>query len=75
MYYFPYKVKYYVDSEARTAIGFTLANSYAAAVKEIAEYYGNQDIEEIHITALETYNNILEVPNEEIKEEIIKYGW
>lgn len=75
MYYFPYKVKYYVDSEARTANGFTLAASYISAVENITKYYGEQEIEEIQITALETYDNILEVPNEQIREEIIKHGW
>lgn len=74
MYYFPYKVKYYVDSEARTANGFTLASSYATAVENIVEYYGEEEIEDIQITALETYDNILEVPNEDIKQEIIKHG-
>lgn len=73
MYYFPYKVKYYVDSEVRIANGFTLASSYATAVENITEYYGEEEIEDIQITSLETYNNILEVPNEEIKEEIIKH--
>jgi hypothetical protein len=73
MYYFPYKVKFYVDSEARTANGFTLAASYAEAVENITKYYGEEDIEEIQITALDTYNYILEVPNEQIKEEIIKH--
>lgn len=74
MFYFPYTVEYYIDNEGpKHAHGFTFAETYADAVGNITSYYGEEEVTDIQITAMDTNYAILEVPNAEIKNEIIKH--
>lgn len=46
-FYYYYKLNYYIDGTVFKGKGITYGNSWAEVMQNLAEYYGEDDIDEI----------------------------
>ena len=47
-FYYYYELVYYIDDTVSKAKGITYGNSWAEVMQNLVEYYGENDIDEIH---------------------------
>lgn len=61
MYFYSYKVYFWdaIACEMKSEIGFTKSSSYADAVKQINEWYGEDEVESISIHIIDEGDVIL----------------
>ena len=68
---YTYEVRFYDEGESKTRYGAVQAPTYAAAVELVSSWYGDEQIEELNISAIsdspvivmseEAYRNIKEL--------------
>ena len=61
-----YKIRYYEDGSYHNAEGFVAGLDMVDAIERLKAYYGAHSLEEIHMTATESGNGVLdfsEFPN------------
>lgn len=68
-YYYTYRVKFYdsFDEKELEKSGVTYGATYSEAVNRIADYYGDDDIIEVTLRAIDA-NFVLEMSNETIEQ-------
>ena len=71
-------VNYYerdIDVDLHRQNFLTYATSYAAVMREIAEYVGDSDIESVTITCVAEAGTLVSVPDEVAAQIIANEGW
>ena len=55
-----YKIRYYEDGSSYNAEGIVAGLDMVDAIKRLKEYYGDNAIEDIHMTAMESGDGVLD---------------
>ena len=55
-----YKIRYYEDCSTYNAEGIVAGLDMVDAIKRLKEYYGENAIEDIHMTAMESGDGVLD---------------
>ena len=68
IYPFTYHVQYWCESVKMTAQGITFGENFAAATRNISDFYGDKDIDRLFIVAVEDAQGVMELEPDVVDE-------